>query len=213
MHEFLFRTKHDQTILLGVKARDAGELLEAIKTVPKSSIYHHTHRFLHQHHYLSPEPANDFAYWMTEVINDASLGEALSSVNAIQFHSIAELRNRLVELIDTHLSSNGEMNGCPRGEEFHFMSSQTFAFATPYVAHNLPEFMDYLQKVSVNSLYYHIFDARLRLEQEENDFSMWFRALGKHQLADEVLRLDPYTHTLEGLRKRILVMVRKHDKN
>jgi len=213
MSVFQFRTKLDQTILLGLKANNARELVEGIRTVPQSSIYYHTHRFLHQHHYLSPEPANDFAYWVTEVINDASLGEALSSVNVIQFHSIADLRSRLAAIITAHLSSNGEINNCPRGEEFHFMSSQTFVFATDYSAQNLSEFRDNLQKVSVNSLYYHIFDARLRLEQEENDFSLWFRALGKDRLADEVLRLDPYTHTLEGLRKRILVMVKKYDTN
>ena len=213
MSEFQFRTKLDQTILLGIKAKNAQELVDNIRTVPKSCIYHHTHRFLQQHHYLSPEPANDFAYWVTEVINDASLGEALSSINVIQFHSIAGLRNRLVEVITAHLAAGGDVNDCPRGEEFHFMGSQTFSFITPYAAHNLSDFRENLERVSVNSLYYHIFDARLRLEKNENDFSLWFRALGKDGLADEVVRLDPYTHTLEGLRRRIIVAVKKYDTN
>ncbi len=93
------------------------------------------------------------------------------------------------------------------------MSSQTFALRTAYVAHNLREFADALQRVSIGSLYYHMFDAKLRLGQNENDFSRWFQEYGRPKLADEIRRLDPYTHTLEGLRKRLLVMVRQHDGN
>ena len=211
MNEFQFRTKLDQTLLLGIKAKNAEELLEGIRVVPKSSIYYHTHRFLQQHHYLSPEPPNDFAYWISEVVNDALLGEKLSSIDIVQFHSIGDLRKRLEELITSHLAAVENTVDCPRGEEFHFMASQTFAFSVPYVAHDLSEFRDILQRVSIASIYYHMFDATLRLEAGENDFSKWFRALGKSQLAEEVKRVDPYTHTLEGLRKRILVMVKKHD--
>jgi hypothetical protein len=213
MNAFQFRTKLDQTVLLGIKARNAATLLEGVRSVPKSSIYYHTHRYLQQHHYLSPEPPNDFAYWATEVMNDAALGEKLSSIDIIQFHSITDVRRRLEEILTDHLATMDSTSDSPRGEEFHFMASQTFVLSTPFVAHNLTEFRDILQRISVNSLYYHIFDARLRLEQEENDFSFWFRGLGRSELADEVLRLDPYTYTLEGLRKRILVLAKKHDRD
>ena len=213
MNAFQFRTTLDQTILLGLKAKNATELLEGIRTVPKSSIYYHTHRFLQQHHYLSPEPSNHFAYWISEVLNDAALGETLSSIDVIQFHSIADLRMRLEEIISSYLATDEHAIDCPRGEEFHFMASQTFALTTQYAAHNLSEFKDMLQRVSISSLYYHIFDAKLRLGQDENDFSLWFRTQGKPLLAEEVLGLDPYTHTLEGLRKRILVMVKRYDTN
>jgi hypothetical protein len=84
---------------------------------------------------------------------------------------------------------------------------------TPLVAGTLGEFAEHLKRVSVASLYYHVFDAHLRLENGENDFSLWFRALSMPSLADEVIRLDPYTYTLEGLRKRLLVIVGKYDKH
>jgi len=211
MNEFQFHTKLDQTILLGIKARNAAGLLEGIRIVPKSSIYYHTHRFLQQHHYLSPEPPNDFAYWVSEVINNAVLGEALSSIDIIQFHSIADLRKQFEEILASHVAAEEDTADCPHGEEFHFMSSQTFALSTPHVAHDLTEFAEILRRVSINSLYYHIFDARLRLEHDDNDFSLWFKSLGKPELAEGVRQLDPYSHTLEGLRKRILVMVKRHD--
>jgi len=213
MSDFQFYTKLDQTILLGKKANNIPELLDGIRSVPDSCIYYHTHRFLQQHHYLSPEPPNDFAYWVTQVLNDDVLGEQLSSVDIIQFQSIAELRSRFVSLIHAHITTVEKGGDCPRGEEFHFVACRTFALPTPYIARTLAEFKDALERVSVNALYYHIFDAKLRLERGENDFSKWFNGIGKPDLAEEVRNLDPYSHTLEGLRKRIIVMVSRHDTN
>ncbi len=213
MNEFYFKTKLDQTTLLGIRAKNIQELLDGIKSVPEASIYYHTHKYLHQHHFLSPEPPNDFAYWITEVINEARLGEIMSSMDIVQFHTLADLRRRFVELLSEYLRENHKSPMAPQGQEFHFMASRMFVLQTPYVATTLTEFREALQRVSVNSLYYHIFDAKLRLEKNENDFSRWFRDLGKIQLADELARLDPYTYTLEGLRNKIVKLVEQHDSN
>src|SRR5213593_1929392 len=104
--EFHFKTKFDQTILLGLKAGNARQLLEGIKTVRGSSIYFHTHKFLQQHHYLSPEPPNDFAYWVTNVLNEQALGELLSSVDIIQFNRISELRQRVTEILEEFIKGS-----------------------------------------------------------------------------------------------------------
>ncbi|MBU2567890.1 MAG: hypothetical protein KJ967_03865, partial [Elusimicrobia bacterium] len=82
--------------MLGLKTRNLKELLEGIKTVPGSSIYHHTHRFLQQHHFLSPEPPNDFAYWITNILQESYMGEKFASVNIIQFESIRQLREKFI---------------------------------------------------------------------------------------------------------------------
>jgi len=211
MSEFHFHTKLDQTLLLGLKARNVQGLLEGMRQVPDSSIYYHTHRFLRQHHYLSPEPPNDFAYWVSDVMGDDVLGEQLSSVDLIQFSTIAELRTRFIDILETYLESMERVIISPTGENFRFMASRLFVCPTGFVAHTLGEFLEMLEKVSVNSLYYHVFDAKLRLERGQNDFSAWFATMGLTDLAEEMRQLDPYTYTLEGLRKRIIVLGREHD--
>lgn len=213
MTTFTFNTKLDLTILLGRKARSVTELLGGIRKVPDASMYYHTHHFLQQHHYLSPEPPNDFAYWIGEVLNDVVLAERISSVDVIQFHSIAELRSAFIDIMQSYLQTDEQPRYCPAGEEFHFMELQTFVLPTPYNATSLREFMERLQRVSIGSLYYHIFDARMRLLHDDNDFSHWFRENGYTELADAVKSLDPYTYTLEGLRKRLVVLVRNYVKN
>lgn len=210
MDIFHFYTKLDQAILLGVKAKNVQGLLTGLKKVPDSSVYYHTHRFLQQHHYLSPEPPNDFAYWVSHVLGDNALGEQLWSVDIVEFQRIAGLREKFVTILKTHLAYTRRYIDCPDGEEFHFMASKTFVLPTTYAARDLTDFAEMLAKVSINSLYYHMFDAKLRLEHGENDFSRWFRSLGKTELAKETMRLDPYSHTLEGLRKHIIALVKKY---
>ncbi len=74
---FQFYSRLNLVELLGVKAKNVKELLDGIKEVPGTSIYYHTHRFLQQHHYLSPEPPNDFAFWITNSIGLDALGERM----------------------------------------------------------------------------------------------------------------------------------------
>jgi hypothetical protein len=190
--------------LLGLKAKNPAELLEHVKHVPTSSIYYHTHRFLQQHHYLTPEPPNDFAYWATNILSLDALGELLASIDIIHFTDMEALRKAFVKILAEYIEKGKFVVDCEPGAEFHFMSCVTVIMPTNYVAHTLEEFVDALSTVSISSLYFHVFEARLRLGGSENDFSRWFKGIGMEQLAQEVSRLDPYTITLEGLRERII---------
>jgi len=208
---FRFLTRFNLTVLLGRQAKNARELLEGIKEVPGSSIYYHTHRFIQQHHYLSPEPPNDFAFWATNALSRDALGEALASVDTVKFHKIESLRESFVTILESFLlDENGRGGDCQEGEEFHFMSCRTFILPTRHVAKDLREFRTILRNVGVSSLYYHIFEAGLRFDKAGNDFSHWFEAIGEKDLARAVSRLDPYTMTLEGLRTKIIHQVSRH---
>jgi hypothetical protein len=211
MTPFRFYTRLNLIELLGRRAVNVEELLKGVKEVPGTSIYYHTHRFLQQHHYLSPEPPNDFAFWVTNSLGLDALGERLASVDTIRFRSIRELRQALVEVIEASLRGRAPHPvEAPEGEEFHFMSARTFILPTHYEVNSLEEFREALGKVSIESLYFHIFEAKLRLERGENDFSKWFETNGQSQLAREVSRFDPYTITLEGLRRTIVQKVSRY---
>lgn len=204
---FRFYTRLHLSELTGLRATTLTELLELMKTVPGSSIYHHTHRFLQQHQYLSPEPPNDFAYWVSQVVGENELGERLASVDVIQFDTIRALRGRFVELMEAYLQKNPTVQKrfVSPGEEFHFMKSVSFVLPTPRVASNLKEFVEILKKITLDSIYFHIFEARLRLEKTNNDFSFWIEhSLGDKGLAENIARLDPYTQTLEDLRRTVI---------
>lgn len=209
---FRFYTRAHLSELTGLRASNISQLLELIKQVPGSSIYHHTHRFLQQHQYLSPEPPNDFAYWTSEVLSEDELGERLASIDTIQFPTIRSLREEIIKTIEDYLKNNpmAKLKFAREGEEFHFIRSISFILPTNYVASDLKEFVDILGKITIDSIYFHIFEARLRLEKGNNDFSYWIESsIGDKKLADEIARLDPYTRTLENLRKTLIKIIER----
>lgn len=202
---FQFFSRLDLRELTGLKAKNIKELFEHIKEVPGSVIYHHTHHFLQQHQYLTPEPPNDFAYWVREILGFNSLGEQLASINTNEFRTIAEVRQAFVDVLGNYLKKKHAARYAAPGEEFHFIKSVTFVFPTPYVASDLGTFVDGLKKITIDSLYFHMFEAKLRLDRGSNDFSFWLEtSLQEKKLADKIAALDPYTHTMEQLRQTII---------
>jgi hypothetical protein len=210
---FQFYTRLNLSELTGLEAFNLEELLERIKEVPESSIYHHTHRFLQQHQYLSPEPPNDFAHWVTNALGEKELGEDLASIDTIQFSTISDLRQAFISVIENYLKADpgAKTRSTRRDNAFYFIKSLSFILPTGYAANDLPEFCSILENVSIDSIYFHIFEARLRIGKKTNDFSYWIEtSLGNKRLADSISRLDPYTYTLEGLRRTIIEKALKY---
>lgn len=207
---FRFYTRTHLREPTGLKAKNLRELLDRLRTVPESVVYQHTHQFLQQHQYLSPEPPNDFAYWVREALNEVELGEILSSINTCEFSNLEDLRRAICDAVEKWLQSHkdGPLQEARPGQEFYFLKSVSFILPTPYEVRSLAEFHDVLRRISIHSLYFHMFEARLRLKRGTNDFSVWFEnALGEAELAKKISKLDPYTHTMEGLREKILLLV------
>ncbi len=205
---FQFYTRQNLTYLSGRKAANLSELLLGIKEAPEMSIYHHTHRYLEQYEFLTPEPPNDFAYWITNILQDKLLGEEVASIDLRQYSTINDIRLRFIEVIEFSLNQNSESLSrmAPVDGEFHFMSARTFVFPTQYSANSLSEFAECLKKVPVNSIFYHIFEARLF--KKIPSFCEWLASsLNEKELAEEFCKLDPYTQTLENLRKTLLILV------
>jgi hypothetical protein len=206
---FRFVTHLTLTELTGRRAHDLLDLLCHLKAVPLSIVYYHTHHFLEQHHTLSPTPPNDFAFWVTHALQEAGLGERLASIDTIQFTSLAGLRDAIVSAIENHLATVKSLRPAPEGSDFFFMNSCSFVLPTPYEARTLEEFAQALQKVSVHSIYHHVFEARLRLGRG-NDFAEWLGgALGEKNLAWQITLMDPYTQSMETLRTHMLRLVER----
>ncbi|MGH7779833.1 MAG: DUF5752 family protein [Candidatus Binataceae bacterium] len=205
---FEFCSRLNLTLLTGRRARDLAEMAENLRSAPGSVIYHHTHHFLVQHQYLSPEPPNDFAYWVSNILLDRRLGEELAAIDVMRFTTIHDLREALVRIIEASLDRNSEVRAAPLGQEFHFMRSVSFVMPTGVRAADLREFRNALTYVSLSAISYHMFDARLRLEKLDNDFAAWVEGqLGEQGLAESLRTLDPYTQTEEGLRRRMINLI------
>ncbi|MDD2679574.1 MAG: DUF5752 family protein [Candidatus Omnitrophica bacterium] len=209
---FKFCTRLHLSELTGLRATTLSQLLTLIKEVPGACIYHHTHRFLQQHQYLSPEPPNDFAYWVADILGEDELGERLVSIDTIQYSTIRDLREKIASTIEEYLRDNplAKLKFARAKEEFHFIKSVSFILPTRYIVYDLKGFAEALKKVTLDSIYFHIFEARLRLEKPTNDFALWIEhSLGDKKLANSIAGFDPYTSTLEDLRKKIIRLIER----
>jgi small-conductance mechanosensitive channel len=210
---FCFYTRLHIKELTGLKAKNLSELVNILKDVPDSVVYYHTHNFIEEYQYLIPQPANEFALWVSDAIGDEVLAEKLSNIDTFEFSAIGELRERIIAVINDVLSTRGDGRTAFEGREFHFIKSVSVVLTTPYVAHDLREFVEALRKVSMNSLYFHIFESRLRLHRGVNDFSIWLQdSLDERELADKIAALDPYNYTIEDLRSIIIRLIEERIK-
>lgn len=210
LNPFEFYTSVTLKQLTSKKARDLRELVEIIKEVPGSVIYYHTHVFLQIHQYLSPEPPNDFAYWVSNTLGEHKLGEELASIDICEFSTIRELREKIITTIENHLFESKEsLRHAPPGNEFEFIRAHSFVMPAGYTVHNLKEFVEVLEKITIHSIYFHIFEARLRLEKGINDFSFWIgTSAHAPEVAHQIAALDPYTFTMHALRKKLINLVK-----
>jgi hypothetical protein len=77
---------------------------------------------------------------------------------------------------------------------------------TGLVARDPKEFFEVLPQVTNVSLFFHFFEARLRLGRPTNDFSQWLAWRGEELLANSINALDPYSMTLDEFKERIIAL-------
>jgi len=150
-------------------------------------VYYHTHSFVEEYQFLTPEPTNDFALWVQDALGYDILAERLASIDTFEFPTVGALRQMITGVIQDFLAQTSNEREAPLGNEFHFIKSISIVMPTPYVAHDLQEFVNIL-----------------------NDFSLWLEeCLGEKELAEQITRLDPYNYTMENLREIIIQLCEK----
>ncbi len=204
-HPFSFVGCWELREMLGRSARDEQQLLEALEEIPLDSIYYHTHSFFLRHKYIAGPYPNDFATWAAIQVRDRVLGEKLGVLDPYDFENLESLRAEILTIIEEHLS---ELQIIPRaiyGEPFHFMQSRIVEAPTGLKARTLTEFREILANVDISVIYYHTFEAVLRLGRRNGDFALWIEGqLGLPELARKISKLDPYMTSLETIRGRMV---------
>ena len=204
---FIFDTELRLVILTGLKARTLSELRQILTRVPGSSVFFHTHQEYLTHNFQKPVYYNDFAVWVSQALREEALAEKLAAIDLLAFTTIRELRDAIVETIDDFVAAAAPPPyECRSQEAFHFCRSKSFILPTGIIARDIPEFFDKLPYISHASLYFHFFEARLRLGRRTNDFSRWLKDRGRVDLATAIDELNPYIRTLDELKRDIIAL-------
>jgi len=207
---FYFNTSAHLLRITTQKANTLAELLEALRVCPDDSIFQHTFRTLQEHHFIREGFSNDFAHWALAACNQPGLAEQLASVDVREFTSLAELRQRFVQIVEKHLRLSPADGARVADETFYFCAADIVVMPTNFVAETMQDFARGLREVSVHSIHHHFIEARLRLKLMSNDFSQWLHEdVGLTDAARALNRIDIYTATLEGVRGQMIRVVER----
>ena len=202
---FVFDTELRLVVLTGIKVSRIAELRHTVSRIPGSSIFFHTHQVYLAHNFQKPLYYNDFAIWVSQALREEALAEKLAAIDLLAFTTIRELRLAILQTIDDYIETRGESTQpCRPDEAFHFCRSRSFVMPTGIVAYDVPEFFAKLHLISDASLYFHFFEARLRLGRRTSDFSRWLKDQGREDLASAIDGLNPYVRTLAELKQDIV---------
>ena len=186
----------------GGKANSLRKLREVISKVSDESIFHHTCQYFQKEHSLGY--TNDFAQWAGESLEERALAERLSNIDPYSYKSISGTRKELIRVIDSYLNDFPEPRCVLSGDDFYFLETITLVFPLGIRVNNLVEFLIALRHVDPGSIYFHFYEARVRLGKGIDDFSRWFKdALKRNELSKNMRLIDPFMHDIDGIREHI----------
>lgn len=207
---FYFNTSAHLLRITRFKANTLTELLQCLRECPEDSIFQHTFRTLQEHHFIREGFSNDFAHWALAACNEPGLAEALAGVDVREYTSVAELRERFIDIVSRFLQQEPDAGSRLAEETFYFCASDIVTMPTSIVAHTMQEFSEGLRRVSVHSIHHHFIEARLRIRLMSNDFSQWLHEdVGLTDTARALNRIDIYTATLEDVRRQIIRIIER----
>jgi len=198
------------TKLTGRRASGILQLLEILQQISTDSIFHHMHQYFLKPHAVASEYPNDFSVWAAESLEEHSLAEGLANVNPFEFSSIEGVRAELVRIITEYLKNFPLPRPVLPGREFLFNEGVTMVLPTSIEAATLKEFAKALGEVDFSSVYFHFYEARLRLGKQRDDLSEFLdTSLARPDVASRIKNLDPYMYSTEILRNKIIRIVKE----
>lgn len=203
-----FEFKQTVSILksAGKRANSIHSLRDLISRVSDESIFHHMSQYFLKEHILGY--TNDFAQWAGESLEERALAERLSNVDPYAFKTIAHTRKEVMRVIDDYLSEFPEPRCVLSGDEFYFNETITLIFPVGIKVKNLADFLMALRQIDPGSIYFHFYEARIRLGKGIDDFSRWFKnSLNRKTLVKRIKTIDPFMHNIDGIREHIIEMI------
>lgn len=204
-HPFVIRDCALVTLATGVKAQSLREFRDGIREVHQDSIYHHFWGRLLQPLFDEPEFNNDFASWARHALHEKELAERLAVVDPITFDNIEDVRNEIIEIVETRLDESEYIPYSKADQQFYFLRSQIIILDTGRKAFNPNELSEAIKTMSPSSIFYHFIDSRRRNPSGVDDFRHWLHIIGEKQddICQQLANIDPYFSSLKWLQWRL----------
>lgn len=199
-------------IATGSRAINLKELRDSLRTIEEASIYYHFWGALLQPRFEEYEYNNDFAAWSWYQLRDNVLAERLAVIDPSAFSSMESLRQELLDIIEERLDEREILAWLPAIMPFEFIRSQIIVFDTHKEAATPRELSDLLTTISPSSIFYHFIDARRRVSDHGDDFSVWLADIDEcpAELCSRLRGIDPYFGSLVELKKKLISLFQEY---
>ena len=189
----------------GRRAQNLKELRNHLAEVSENSIYYHFWGGLLRPRFDNPEYHNDFAIWTAHSLHNKVLAERLAIINPLRFESIEQLRDEVLETLDSYLDKTEFPQWSRSDDQFDFVRSQLVVFDTGLRIEHPREFRDVLPAISLGSIFYHFVEARRRNAEAIDDFRNWLleRCPERTELIQMLEYVRPGFTSLKTLRKEL----------
>lgn len=209
---FWFRECFLMPMPIGKKAINLRELLEILREADESVFYYHLLQYRLAISHQVVEYPNDFALWAALALQDSKLAEKLSSFDPLEYDNMAQVQVAILDILEEYLWDLPYVPWARPGFEFHFCRASMAVIQIDPPARTLREFCQTLQRVGLDSLYYHFFEAQRRFGMHNvDDFSYWIETnFGLPGLVAAIRNLDIYFYNLKEIRDSLLDLIHQH---
>lgn len=193
------------TIATGRKALNLAELRDRLEVVDIASIYHHFWGGLLTPRFEEREFHNDFAGWARHSLREPELAERLAAIDPGEAENMEAVRQEILALIDDTLDESETSRWMPAAREFEFLRGQLVVFDTGRRLQKPADLAEQIPKMSTSSIFYHFIDARSRVPENGDDFSLWLTGYeAKHlDLCGKLAAIDPFFSSLSQIRQEL----------
>jgi hypothetical protein len=200
------------SIATGVSAQNLRELRDRLRSVPASSLYFHFWGAHLRPGFEEPEYNSDFALWARRGLNDLTLAERLSVIDAPAHGDLEGLREQLLEVVEQRLYEREFVPWAPADQEFHFIRATLVVLDTGLRLETPQALGEAIPRFSPGNLFYHFIDARRRPPEGIDDFRAWLSGFGDRYagLVERIADIDPYFVTLTRLSRELSQAFAEH---
>jgi hypothetical protein len=196
----------------GNKAQNLSEFRDQIKNIPTESIYYHFWRQSIETSLVAGSFYNDFSHWAHYHLHDDILAERLALIDPSGYKDMNQLREDILEVVESRLDEQDGTNSFWHAEAFHFIESKIVVFNTSFKLEEPKDLVKVIPELSPSSIFYHFVDARRREPINVDDFSTWLSTFneGHEELIKQLRQIDPYFITLSELQEKLRNIVTKY---
>jgi hypothetical protein len=172
---------------------------------------HHMLRCPLEDHFELYEFPNDLARWCWDALGDPVIGEQLGLVDPYRYRSTADLRAKLVEVLEDRLWNMDRVPWCRPGLELHLLASRLVAYDTGQRIPTPVALAEAIPQMPLRSLFFHVHEARRRTGGVSDDFSLWLEKFEVNpSLVARLRAIDFYFLNLNQLRRELMEVFGQH---